>query len=247
MCVAFWLGSLLPLLWSLSLADHQAAVVLRRFSRFALAAVALLVAAGGALAWVQLGGDVATIAESAYGQRLLAKLALVAGLLALAMVNRFWLTPAIAAGHPHAPGRLRRTLGIDLVLAAAVLAVTATFPFSPPPRATNQPAEGVTVVASGRTGQATLTLIPGRVGENRLEAGAADRDGTPVIAREATVAWSLPAAGIEPIRTSASQPLPGVIVADDILLPRPGRWRLRLDLLIDDFTKLTYEGEIDVR
>ena len=125
--------------------------------------------------------------------------------------------------------------------------MTATFPFSPPPRATNQPPEGVTVVASGRAGQATLTLIPGRVGANRLEAGAADRDGTPLVAREATIAWSLPAAGIEAIRVNASQPLPGVIVADDILLPRPGRWRLRLDLLIDDFTKLTYEGEIDVR
>ena len=117
LCVAFWLGSLLPLLWSLGLSDGQAATVLRRFSRFAVAAVALLVAAGAVLAWVQLGGDVAGIAESTYGQRLLAKLALVAGLLALAMVNRFWLTPAVAAGHPHATRRLRRTLGTDLVLA----------------------------------------------------------------------------------------------------------------------------------
>ena len=70
---------------------------------------------------------------------------------------------------------------------------------------------------------------------------------TPVMAREATLAWSLPAAGIEPIRVDAGLPLPGVVVAHDISLPQPGRWRLRLDLLIDDFTRLTYEGEIDVR
>ena len=42
-------------------------------------------------------------------------------------------------------------------------------------------------------------------------------------------------------------PLPGVVVADGVLVPRAGRWRLRLDLLIDDFTKLTYEGDIDLR
>ena len=29
-------------------------------------------------------------------------------------------------------------------------------------------------------------------------------------------------------------------------MPRAGRWRLRLDLLVDDFTKLTFEGEITV-
>jgi hypothetical protein len=29
-------------------------------------------------------------------------------------------------------------------------------------------------------------------------------------------------------------------------VPRAGRWRLRLDLLVDDFTKLTFEGELVV-
>ena len=41
-------------------------------------------------------------------------------------------------------------------------------------------------------------------------------------------------------------PAPGVVAAQDIVLPRAGRWTFRLDLLIDDFTKLTFEGEIDV-
>ena len=62
-----------------------------------------------------------------------------------------------------------------------------------------------------------------------------------------TISWSLPAAGIEPVRATARHPLPGVVVADGVLVPRAGRWRLRLDLLIDDFTKLTYEGDIDLR
>jgi copper transport protein len=247
LCAAFWLGSLLPLLWSLGLPHAAAAAVLRRFSHVAMAAVAMLIMAGVALTWVQLDGSPAGLWQTAYGQRLLAKLALVAGLLALALVNRFALAPAVAEGHARSTRRLRASLFADIALGLAVLAVTATFPLSPPPRALASQISGITVVASGRVGQATLTLVPGRVGANRLEAGVADRDGVPVTAREATVAWSLPAAGIEPVRVDAGQPLPGVVFADRIVLPRAGRWRLRLDLLIDDFTRLTYGGEIDVQ
>ena len=245
-CAAFWLGSLLPLLWSLGLPPAAAAAVLRRFAHVAVAAVAMLIMAGAALTWVQLDGSPAGLWQTAYGQRLLAKLALVAGLLALALVNRFALAPAVAEGDARSTRRLRANLIADIALGLAVLAVTATFPLSPPPRALVEQAAGLTVVASGRAGQSTLTLVPGRVGANRLEAGVADRDGAPVTAREASVAWSLPAAAIEPVRVDARQPLPGVVVADGILLPRAGRWRLRLELLIDDFTMLTYEGEIDI-
>ena len=128
-----------------------------------------------------------------------------------------------------------------------MLGVTATFPFSPPPRALTGDAGGITIVASTQAGQATFTLVPGRVGANRLEAGVVDRDGAPLVARQATLAWSLPASGIEASHVEASLPLPGVVIAGGVALPTPGRWRLRLDLLIDDFTKLTYEGEIEVR
>ena len=58
------------------------------------------------------------------------------------------------------------------------------------------------------------------------------------------MAMALPEAGIEPGRHAAAMPRPGVYVAEGLALPRAGRWRLRLDLLVDDFTKLTFEGEI---
>ena len=46
LCAAFWVGSLLPLWWSLQLDRASAVTVLRRFSAVALVAVALLVGAG---------------------------------------------------------------------------------------------------------------------------------------------------------------------------------------------------------
>jgi copper transport protein len=160
LAVAFWLGSFLPLRWSLELAPRDAATVLRRFSAVATAVVAGLILAGAALAWVQLDGDVGALWRTAYGWRLLAKLALVAGLLALAAVNRFLLTPGVVDGGRGARSTLRFSLAADLALGLGVLAVTATFPFSPPPRALASlesqagraaPEDGLVVVASARS------------------------------------------------------------------------------------------------
>ena len=100
------------------------------------------------------------------------------------------------------------------------------------------------IVAAAPGGQATLTLVPGRPGANRLEAWATDTSGAPITAKEATVAVALPEAGIEPNRFRATMPRAGVYVAEGLAMPRAGSWRLRLDLLVDDFTKLTFEGEI---
>jgi hypothetical protein len=40
---------------------------------------------------------------------------------------------------------------------------------------------------------------------------------------------------------------PGVYVADGLPVARPGRWRLRLELLVDDFTRLAFEGDLMIR
>ena len=100
----------------------------------------------------------------------------------------------------------------------------------------------VATFAEGR--QALLTLSPGRPGTNRLEAWVTDGDGKPVVAREARLRLALPVAGIEPSRLAAAMPQPGVYLADGLAILRSGRWRLRLDLLIDDFTRLAFEADI---
>jgi copper transport protein len=247
LCGAFWLASLVPLLWCVRLAPDKAYLALRRFSAVATVAVAALMVAGVCLAWLQLGGRLAPLWQTSYGLRLTGKLVLVAGLLALAAVNRFLLTPRMARDDPDARRHLGRTLAVDLALGLGVLAVTASFPFDPPPRAMagrDTGAGGVAIVAAAPGGQATLTLVPGRPGANRLEAWATDTSGAPITAKEATVAVALPEAGIEPNRFRATMPRAGVYVAEGLAMPRAGSWRLRLDLLVDDFTKLTFEGEI---
>jgi putative copper resistance protein D len=125
--VAYWMGALVPLLIVASSPDlDRVAAVLQRFSAIAAVAVGGLIVAGGALLWL-LVGTVEAALTSAYGQLVLLKLALVAGLLTLAAHNKFRLTPRIAHGEAAAVAGLRRSIGAEILLAGAILAATAVF------------------------------------------------------------------------------------------------------------------------
>src|SRR5690606_7338590 len=82
-------------------------------------------------------GSPAELLATAYGRLLLGKLALVALLLGLAALNRYRLTPAFTADG-SARASLVRTIGAEIVLAGAILLVTATLAHAPPPGATGQ-------------------------------------------------------------------------------------------------------------
>jgi putative copper resistance protein D len=123
-----WLGGLLPLLILVrDSPPKQAADVLRRFSKLATLCVVAIAGTACLQGWI-LGGGVDGLTGTAYGYVLFLKAALFAGLLGLAAVNRFRLTPAME--HEDAqPARraLLRTiagetvLGLMVVLAASLL------------------------------------------------------------------------------------------------------------------------------
>jgi copper resistance protein D len=105
-----WIGGLLPLALLLArtrasqedewaLLAHAAA---RRFSMLGITSVATLIATGLVNAWILVGSWQALIATE-YGRLLLAKLALFTVILALAALNRLYLTPRLAPP----PGPLR--------------------------------------------------------------------------------------------------------------------------------------------
>ena len=121
--VALWTGSLFPL-WYLArhFDGQQIAPVMRDFGRMALGFVAVLVLAGGYLA-VQLLSSWSQLLNSAWGVTLLLKLTLVVALLGLAAMNKLLLTPALQRG--ESGDRLRRSIGLEIWLAAPILLVTA--------------------------------------------------------------------------------------------------------------------------
>ena len=124
LAAAYWIGALLPL--------HRvagppiepgAAAILERFGRLAVEILAALVVAGGALAY-WLTGSIQALLTSAYGQSLLAKIVLVAGLLGLGALNKLRLVPAFARGAPQAGQQLRRSIRLEAAVAALVLVAT---------------------------------------------------------------------------------------------------------------------------
>jgi copper transport protein len=118
LCAAYWIGSFAPLLIALRrLPRERAHVVMRAFSAGAVVAVAGLLLAGVVLAALQLRTPAALLTTD-YGRLLLLKLVLVAALLGLGAFNRLVLTPALERRREAVVG-LRRTIGADLVLAAA--------------------------------------------------------------------------------------------------------------------------------
>jgi putative copper export protein len=121
--VAFWVGSLPPLAWVARRADTAgAAALITAWSSAAAAAVALMLGTGALLAWY-LTIHLDRMLEAWHGWALLAKVAIVAAALVLALLNNRRHTPALARGEAGAGDRLARAiLWEGLLILAAVYA-----------------------------------------------------------------------------------------------------------------------------
>jgi len=127
-----WIGALAGLLSLLprrSGADlAQLHTALAGFSGVGSMAVAVLLLSGLVNSWFLIGPSrIGDMPSSTYGVLLLAKLALFAGMLVLAALNRFRLTPALGASLATDPGpavhALRRSLLLESGAGVLVLAV----------------------------------------------------------------------------------------------------------------------------
>ena len=131
LCGGFWLGSLPPLLMCLPLLKDsavkgEAALALRRFSSIGHFAVAGVLATGLVNTLVILR-RLPTDFASPYQFLLAIKVALVATMVAIAIINRYVLVPRL----PAAPRSSVRSLAglslIEIVLGATVLALVSAF------------------------------------------------------------------------------------------------------------------------
>lgn len=132
--VAFWFGALVPLhLASQRESLPVAASLVAAFSRIAGLLVPGIFIAGAGLALVLIPRWGVLLAP--YGELLIVKVVGFAALMALAAANKWRFGPAMERGDSSAAPRFRRALAAEIVLIAAVLAVTATMTtwFSPEP------------------------------------------------------------------------------------------------------------------
>ena len=124
-----WLGALPGLAFVLGRAERMSAAasinaaadLALRFSALGVLSVGALVASGLANAWY-LVGDIPALVGTDYGRVLLAKLALFAAMITLALVNRLRFTPRLHAHDRVALHGLRRNALLEVV--AGLLVVT---------------------------------------------------------------------------------------------------------------------------
>lgn len=124
--VALWVGILTPLdrLAQIPDALKEAATLGHQFGKVAAITVPLLIVAGIAMSY-QLVGSATALTTSGYGQALLLKVALVAGLLGLAAANKLRFVPRMQSGDPDAAAHLSRSITLEWLVVAIVLATTA--------------------------------------------------------------------------------------------------------------------------
>lgn len=125
---AAWLGALVALS-NMVFGSTDVVAAHRALDRFATAGtviVATIVATGLLSSFFLIGwSGLAELPVTLYGQLLLLKLALFVGMLVLAAMNRFRLTPALAGGEPVTRSTLRRSLALETTAAIVILALVA--------------------------------------------------------------------------------------------------------------------------
>jgi copper transport protein len=243
--VAYWVGALAPLLAMLHRRPATLIPVLHRFSRGAVPVVGGLVLTGLALAIVQLESFRALI-DTKYGWILSLKVMLVIPLLGLAALNRFRLTPALASD-PDNRQPLARAVLFECAIVFAILAVVAGWRFTPPPRSLAA-AVGPPLALHIHSDKAMFQVLvsSGKPGIDSFVLQIMTGDASPLQAKEVTLVLSLPEKGIEPMERKATQASDGNWTVRDMPIPFAGRWRVRVDVLVTDFEKLTLEEELDV-
>jgi putative copper resistance protein D len=119
-----WLGALpaLVILLGRARTRDEAAQAARRFSALGLVSVTALIASGCVNAWYQVG-DVPALIGTGYGRLLLAKLALFAALLGLAVANRGLLVQRVADDDRGARRSLRRNAMLEIALGIGVVTI----------------------------------------------------------------------------------------------------------------------------
>lgn len=119
----WWMGCLLPLALSCKrLEPVNLQQLMQRFGTIASFLVPILLVAGVALAYA-LTGTLHHLFTSTHGQLLLAKIALVAGLLGLAAYHKLNLVPQLT--EPNQPQSLQASIYWEMSLGLAVLLLTA--------------------------------------------------------------------------------------------------------------------------
>jgi copper transport protein len=249
LAVSFWVGGMatLALVLPMALAPYTGEArrtallaVMRRFSRWAVVCLALVIASGlySASNWITAPDD---LAQTQFGGALVFKLILTVGLVAVGALHHIALRPEryqrFQAFSERAQGFVP-TLRLESLIGAAVLASVGLLSSSPVPvpdfiRESVPAPRGVAVIQDLTV---NVTLTPGGPGINTTDV-AVTRDGQPVEGLKARLQMIDPARDRRGDWEAAEDSGGGLYVAAGGAIDRAGLWWSRVQITEADGTR----------
>ncbi|MFG2263388.1 copper resistance protein CopC [Streptomyces sp. NPDC048720] len=160
-----------------------------------------------------------------------------------------------------APHRLRRTVLAELATGVVVLVLTTLLTSTLPGRAAAEaarsdaapagiPAASVTTIpfdvgTAGGHGKVQITLDPGRVGTNSVQAVVYGPDGGLASVPELRLTMTLAAQRVGPLDARVTD-RGGYWAADSFALPMPGTWTMRVTVRVSDVDQVTVSKTVRV-
>ena len=251
LAAAAWVGGLPALVMMLVSgrpggAPDLMAATTARFSRLAIASVAILLASGIANSWNLLDGPGDLLATD-YGRLVALKIGLFAAMLAIAAVNRFRLTPRLA--HPQAMRALRRNSLAETGLGLCALLLVGALGTIPPgahrhPAGTAIPEGAAFVHIHASEAMAELTLNPGQAGTTHATIRVMHEDSSQFPAQDVRLELDPPAPDVPAIKRAAKRDADGTWRVDTIELQRPGVWIAKVTITPPAGTPLVLDAPI---
>ncbi|HEX7094976.1 MAG TPA: CopD family protein, partial [Acidimicrobiales bacterium] len=247
-----WLGGLVALAGALRaarsgrVAPDAVALRVARFSTLAAVVSIATAITGITLAWGTVRSFDA-LTSTDYGRVLLVKVGLVALVVGLAVLNHFWLAPAVRAHEPDARPLLLRAVAVEASSLVAVLLVTASLVNLEPARVAADPGLFEATVPFGDA-TAVVQVDPARVGENSVHVYLVDEVGRQLtLPEDPTFSFTLEEDDIGPIVRTPLRAGPGHYTLDGPEMSLRGTWTLEIRARVSTFEEATATVEIPVR
>jgi copper transport protein len=252
--ISVWLGGLVVLVTCVLPRPAELRQVVPRFSELAFDAVVVVVISGLFQAWRQVG-ELSALTATPYGRLLSAKVAVVAVLVGFGVVSRRMVQNRLAAtsalvARPAGPGadrldpdaaavaRMRRSVAVEVGIAAVVLALASLLVTTEPARGAPQPVPaGPFSTALGTTdGMVWVEIAPARVGVNQVALAVVDQRGRPVRVDGVTAELREPTKGGKPLIATLAE-AGAARYGGTVRVPSAGWWQLALTIRHGDLTE----------
>jgi copper transport protein len=249
--MAVWLGGLATLGAFLLRGAHPRVlgVILPVWSRWAALAVVWLVGAGMVQAVVQVG-SVGALWSTGYGRILLAKVAILAGVLvAAAFARRLVHRAQLGTG---GVAQLRRTVGTEVAATVLVLGLSAVLVQVTPGRSATGERAASTEKGTSQTLTSDLftlqfSVYPVELGENNTVHGFTyTPQGKPLPAAEWTVTTRLQGQDLEPASAPMLPMTPRNDAVGSLTFPLPGTYEVSFTVRVSEIDQATVRTTITV-